>query len=154
MKERIRITKASIENLTNYQSEILELMKESWRMNFPNSEINKKKIIKRFENMLNYVENDEGLVLIALSKDNFLGYLWYFITDNNRIHINQIITANKFRREGIGTELINVLYTEAKKMEISEIELNVTASNEQAMNFYKKENFKAERILLKRDINV
>lgn len=41
---------------------------------------------------------------------------------------------------------------EAAALDISEIELYVTSSNEGAIQFYERENFKSERILLKKDI--
>lgn len=154
LKDKIHIKKANDKILIKHQKKILKLMRESWKLNFPDSKLNENNINDRFQKMIKYIKNNEGSVLIATKKESFIGYLWYFIKNNNSIHINQIIISNEFRGMKIGTRLINTLYEEAKKLDILKVELNVTVSNEKALNFYKKEHFKLKRVLLERDINV
>lgn len=152
LKEKEHITKASVSTLKEYQSEIKDLMTESWQISFPNLVLEKSNIQERFDKLVDYLENNTGFVLIAIEEGKLQGYIWYFITTNNRIHVNQIITSPNSRGKGIGTKLMETLYEEAAALDISEIELYVTSSNEGAIQFYERENFKSERILLKKDI--
>lgn len=153
MKDQIKIKKINSKLLNDYKNEIIQLMIDSYKINF-SQDVDLKKIETRFSNLLSYVNEEKGYIIAAFMDNRILGYLWYFITSNQRIHINQIIINSDERHNGLGTKLINHLYEEAKNIDIEEIELKVTKSNDIAFQFYKKEGFKIERMLLKRDIDV
>jgi len=153
LKDQIKIKKINSKLLNDYKNEIIQLMIDSYKINF-SQDVDLKKIETRFSNLLSYVNEEKGYIIAAFMDNRILGYLWYFITSNQRIHINQIIINSDERHNGLGTKLINHLYEEAKNIDIEEIELKVTKSNDIAFQFYKKEGFKIERMLLKRDIDV
>lgn len=154
MNDQIQIKTETHKYFKKNRQLVIELIKESMKISFPNDVITGKKIDNRYEKMIHHLENGSGKVIVVEDGNILLGYLWYFTINKNRIHINQIVINEKNRGQGLGSKLLEKLYQEAKSNRISEIELNVTKANEMAVAFYEKEKFEVERILLKRDINV
>ena len=152
LNEKIKIFNLDKSYIVKYKENIINLMEDAHRISFPNQKINLRDITNRYESLIEYIEQNKGSVLGATQDDNLLGYLWYFITNEGRIHINQIVLKEETRGQGIGSKLINQLDTVAKSIGAREIELNVSMVNEKAIKFYKKQNFVVERIQMKRDI--
>ena len=74
----------------------------------------------------------------AHNKDNIFGFIIAEIKDNKeRIHIKTIAISKKYRRNGIGKDLINKL----KNKNIPEISLYVLENNTDAIKFYYKQDF-------------
>lgn len=61
-------------------------------------------------------------------------------------YVHGLYVEEKYRNQKIATQLINKLKEIAKKEEITAIELQVEIENTDAINFYKKNNFKESRI--------
>lgn len=81
--------------------------------------------------------NNEFLKVIGFFDNALLGCLVYtYIYD--RIEIEYIIVDDKYKRQGIATKLLNFI---EKNNDIKNITLEVRKSNEEAINFYKKNGF-------------
>lgn len=152
IKEVIKIIEPDLKVLYNYKEDIINLMKNSMEISFPNTEVDDNKIFQRFNSLYSYIEEQKGYVLFGMKNKVLLGYVWFFVTNSNRIHINQIIVSPESRGLGIGIALMQDVYKFANKHGISEVELKVTKSNERAVDFYNKQNFTVERILMKRRV--
>ena len=80
------------------------------------------------------IDNKE---IIGYYKDNELVGILVFKKLYEVIDILYLIVDKKFRKQGIGTELINYL----KKLDYERIMLEVDTSNIEAINLYKKKGF-------------
>ena len=108
-----------------------------------------------YSNMLMYIEDNSAIIIGAFDDEELLGFIWAYKIQKNRetrYHINYFIVKEECRKNGVGTKLINEIYKMAKKNKIEKIELIVTEENNEAKNFYSKQNFKFERILLCKEI--
>ncbi len=83
--------------------------------------------------------SDQNNIFI-LSHPKPVGYLKARVI-KDEIEIISILIDKKFRKEGIGKDLLNKLLTIAFKKKIQHIFLEVSVENEIAINLYKKFNF-------------
>jgi ribosomal-protein-alanine N-acetyltransferase len=125
------------------------------------------KLGKELNNNFNNLYNLDELLK---SKYDFI--YGYYIDDNlvGFIHINKlyenmdivnIVVSKEYRNKGIGTKLLN--YTVDNYKDINNIMLEVRESNNTAIDFYKKNNFKIinvrkkyygneDALIMKRDV--
>ena len=107
----------------NYMEQIFNLEKEI----FKNSAFS-----KSYLNTL--IKGDNSFIYIYLIDDKVCGYL--IILDSIDVYeILAIATVEKYRNKGIAQELLD-------KIKTKDIFLEVRESNQTAINFYKKNNFK------------
>lgn len=112
---------------------------------------NNEKLEKIIEEMEKYIDDKSAIIIGAFQEDELIGFIWGYkmiTNDKNRIHINYFVVNEKYRKQGIGRQLIRKIYEIANELKIEEIELMVTAENITAVNFYKKQGFEVERIKL------
>ena len=60
--------------------------------------------------------------------------------------------ADECRRQGVGSQLLGIVELYAAENGFNEIDLLVTASNQSAVNFYQKADYKPERYHMKKTI--
>ena len=114
-------------NDINYIEQIFNLEKEI----FKNSAFN-------IDYLKTLIKNDSSFIYIYLIDDKVFGYL--MILDSIDVYeILAIATIEKYRNKGIAQELLD-------KIKTKDIFLEVRESNQTAINFYKKNNFKEIRI--------
>lgn len=78
--------------------------------------------------------------LVAERDGAILGYVgMMFVLDEG--YISNVTTASTARRQGIGRELIKALLSEADKLELSFVTLEVRRSNEPAKALYSQQGF-------------
>ena len=75
---------------------------------------------------------------------------WFFQKNNHTIHVNHFSVLNHYQNYGIGSKLFASVENQSTKTSL--IELNVSCSNKQALNFYKNKNFIENRVLLTKKI--
>lgn len=112
---------------------------------------NNEKIENTIEEMKCFIEDKSAIVIGAFQKNKLIGFIWgYKTTVNNkiRIHISYFVVNEKYRKQGIGSKLIEKIYKIAKENQIEEVELMVTAHNIPAVNFYERQGFEVERVKL------
>ena len=84
------------------------------------------------------IKGDNSFIYVYLIDDKVCGYL--MILDSIDVYeILAIATVEKYRNKGIAQELLD-------KIKTKDIFLEVRESNQTAINFYKKNNFKEIRI--------
>ena len=153
MREKVIIKKVNTTDLDKFKNEIKELIKQVWLVSFPNFKLEQDFLEERLSKIRQYLENDEGIIVGAFENNTIIGYIWFFKTDSKRLHINEFVVSNRFRGEGIGTMLMAEVYKVAEKFGINQIELKVSDSNKNAIEFYQHKDFEIERYLLVKKIN-
>lgn len=100
---------------------------------------------------INFIESNKSIVLIAKYNNNIIGYIIGEINMeySDRFHIISFGVCNKFRKNKIGTVLMNKIIemVQKKYLNTTKISLYVMASNDIAINFYKSVGFKADKIM-------
>lgn len=90
---------------------------------------------------LNELENENSTYFVAKIKDEIVGFagIW---NDTFDFHITNIVTKKKYRKQGIGSKLLETLIAFAKEKQTNSLTLEVNEKNTQAICLYEKYNFK------------
>lgn len=100
---------------------------------------------KHLKKRLEDIENKKVVYLLAFYKDKLVGLVDIKMSDKARKHVGGlgITVAKKFRGEGIGKLLMNLIEKEAKKEipQLKMITLSVFSINDVAKKLYKKTGF-------------
>lgn len=92
------------------------------------------------ENILNDLNNSNFKCLMAIYKEEIIGYISFsHIFD---IEIESIIVKSSYQRQGIGTLLLKYVFNFSKENKINNVFLEVRKSNLTAISLYKKMGFK------------
>ena len=92
------------------------------------------------KNILNDLNNSNFKCLMALYKEEIIGYISFsHIFD---IEIESIIVKSSYQRQGIGTLLLKYVFNFSKENKINNVFLEVRKSNLAAISLYKKMGFK------------
>ncbi|MFA9492816.1 GNAT family N-acetyltransferase [Streptococcus sp. E17BB] len=153
LKDKIVIKPLFEKDLRPYQGELSEWFYEAYRQNFPHQDLAPVLGQQRFEALLNYLSHGKAQALGVLRDKQLLGILWYFITEANRLHINELIINQKSRSQGLGSLLLESVIAIAEEKECKALELNVTCHNKVAVALYGKFGFQPERLLMSKPIN-
>ncbi len=85
-------------------------------------------------------DNSYASYFIAIYQDMIVGYIGgWLVTDE--LHITNLAVDKKFRGLGIGQQLIDGIIEYSKDRGINRATLEVRASNNSAMNLYRKKGF-------------
>lgn len=109
------------------------------------------KVEEIYQNMKEYIQDGTAIIIGAIQEEKLNGFIWGYLRKSDekaRAHINYFVVNKDIRGQGIGQGLIREFYKEIEEKNINEIELMVTCSNKRAMNFYEKQGFNEERVLL------
>ena len=142
------------EDFINHKNDIVNLLEQNYRINVPKAKLETSYFIEKFSQMYNYYKENRAIIYICVEKE-ICGLIWFFenyYLNEKRIHINEFIVGEKYRRLGLGTKLINKVIEYAKKKMIKKIDLYVTANNINAVKFYKNKDFEIERYMMSVDI--
>lgn len=97
------------------------------------------------------IESNKYIVLVSKHDDNIVGYIIGEVSSEipDRFHIISFSVQSKYRKNKIGTYLMNKIIELAQKryFNINKISLYVMASNDIAIKFYLKVGFLKEKIL-------
>ena len=108
-------------------------------------------IINYKTSLLEYFNDDRKFCLVSRIDDQITGYIYGEILDNKSIFRNQIgyivdlMIDNKFRRKGLGVNLLNSAKSWFSKNKIKKISIQVRSENNVAIQFWEKLGFE-ERI--------
>ena len=133
-----------------YHDKMVDLLQQSFKQSFPNKTIEIQEFDNRLKKLKEYLAEGKTKVFSVIEEDSLCGFIWFFIKDSNTIHINHFSINKDARGNGIGRKLIEAVEKFAFENQIDEIELLVTMSNDEAIGFYKKNNFKTERLVMKK----
>ena len=157
MKSKVigyKIVKADtthLDEIAELWVELMSIHKEFDAAFFKDTESNKKNIKATFEHFLT---NSNSLLLVLIVEEKVKGFVtasnnWIKYSNYNSVHsceIGDIMIDKKFRKEGLGKQLIDGVKDWAREKDIHTIELNVFAKNSSGIDFFKgaglKERFK------------
>ena len=107
------------------------------------------------EDILLILKDENSPVFVATDEDdNVAGYAFCIIrsieetkafVSRKFLYIDDFCVDEKYRKMHVGTFMMEKLLKEAKKMDISSIELNVWEFNESAVKFYEKCGFSTQK---------
>ena len=88
-----------------------------------------------------------GAGFLVAQQDNIVvGYIIFWIRYEDEGHIISIAVDKKYKRKGVGAELVNYAVDIFKKCNVREIKLEVRVGNAGARKFYTKLGFKESKI--------
>lgn len=100
------------------------------------------------DQLIEIFNNDKTPVFVATDdNDEVIGYVFCIIqqhendnilTDIKTLYIDDLCVDEQYRREHIGTKLLDYAFDYAKQIDCYNVTLNVWNLNQNAMNFYKK----------------
>lgn len=157
MKMGIREAKVEdIEQMTKLLQQVAKLHSDN------RTDIFKEKEISDYGDWAKVLlEDDEKIVMIAEKEKIICGVMvckmrvienHVNFKDSKILSIDEICVDEKYRKEGIGTKLIEEAKKLAKDNNCNRLELNCWEFNENAMNFYFKQGFKVQRRFLEMEI--
>lgn len=88
-----------------------------------------------------YAEKGSTIFVVAKDAEKVVGYaaLMCVLNEGNLV---SIAVEEEYRKIGIATEILDILYEDAIGRGVNEINLEVRRSNQSAIELYKKEEFK------------
>ena len=110
--------------------------------------------------ILEFLKDENSPIFVATDEnDEVAGYAFCQIKTVNQtdalvgrkyVYIDDFCTDEKYRRQNVGSTLMDYVKTEIKKMGIESIELNVWEFNDSAIKFYEKCGF----VTLRREMEI
>lgn len=88
-----------------------------------------------------YETNPKGFI-VAEAGHKTIGFIIGVKINSDNAKILMLAVSEKYRKQKIGTYLLNQLNEQLKKDKIKKVELQVRIDNEKAINFYEKNGFK------------
>lgn len=145
-----------IDDFTKYKKSIMELLFDSYKINFSFSQEQCVSICEEKLKLLNgYINEGNAIVLGVFLEENLIGFLWLYkrkFLYETRLHVNQIVISNKFRGKGIGKRLMKEAERQAEHLGLETIDLFVSEKNTEALKMYTDIGYETERRLIKKDI--
>ena len=96
---------------------------------------------KKFNKERNYKWKPKRFRLVALKEDKLVGYAKFKI-NGGASYLSEIIISKKARKSGIGKLLLNKFEEISKKQKCHIIYLKTSEKHKEAVNFYKRNNYK------------
>jgi ribosomal protein S18 acetylase RimI-like enzyme len=102
-------------------------------------------------------------VALAMLNGVPVGYIWFQVQDRpqdafrlpqRRMYIHHIAVKDKVRRSGIGTQLLEHAEAEAQRLSISDIVLDVWASNSTSHAFFNSRGYCPVNLVLKKTVEL
>lgn len=124
--DNIQISKMTISDLDSIQNSLLSDFDDFWSVSIFKSEL----------------LNPNSKYIVAKINNKIVGFggIWKSVDD---IHITNIVTAKKFRKQNIGSTMLSILIQMAKsEKNITSITLEVNSNNIPAQKLYEKFGFK------------
>ena len=157
-KEQITHRELGVSEIEFYQSQILELLIETYTTNFQISSYEANKIcLEKISSLKQYINSNNAFFIGCFNATNLIGFIWLYphiYLGEKRIHVNQIIVDKTFRKRGIAQKLLTEAEKKANAQRISTIDLFVSEVNKGALNLYEKLGYKIERRYMKKQIKV
>ncbi len=154
---RVEIKQLVLEDVLRYKEEISGFIYESVKMSNYEESYTMDLANKKTNELCDYIQNNEAIVLGAFAKDKIIGFLWAykypFREDTNRLYISIVHVLTEFRNLHIGTGLIGCIEKIARENGFDRMYLHAEACNSKACRFYERNGFFNERIQYFKEIN-
>ena len=86
--------------------------------------------------------------LVSQISDYIVGYIIFWIKEENQGHIISLAVDNDFKRQNIGSKLMKAAIDIFKNFNIKRINLEVRTENKEAVYFYKSIGFRCDKKVL------
>jgi len=142
------IARLMADDCLKYRDDIEVLLQEVYAINLPASNMSMDRCGQMAAELVDYLNNDSAVLFGAFENGDFAGFLWAYprnIGSERRLHLNHIILKSQYRKKSFGNALLRELENYAVNNEFAGIELLCTISNIDAMRFYERDGFVAER---------
>ncbi len=109
-------------------------------------------------NSRNVLTNPNSYILVAETEGKVIGFT-SFVTRRTIIHsgpcgrIDELVVSKRYRRKGVGKELINAAVEECRKLKCCEVELSTEFTNVNAREFYKHCGFEETGVILEKHLH-
>lgn len=151
--EILRAEKSHINDISKLLNQVLEVHHEGRPDIFRSGKEGFRKYSD--DELIEILENDETPVFVAIDDDKVKGYAFCkfenveesnSLNDLKSLYIDDLCVDENYRREHIGTKLLNFVKDFAKENGCYHITLNVWAFNEPARKFYENNGLKPLKI--------
>lgn len=145
----------SAEMLLKRKPDVIALIRETMRYNFPCSMIEDGYYEQTVNSLAEYLKQGKATVFAAIDAGVLCGWLWCHEIDrmgSKRLHIASFAVKESTRKKGVGQQLMQQAQDYARDKGYAALDLLVTASNATAVSFYEKQGFQTERLLLRKDL--
>jgi [ribosomal protein S18]-alanine N-acetyltransferase len=96
-------------------------------------------------NMLKQLFDFGAGFLVAQVENYVVGYIIFWIVEEDRGHVISLAVDQNYKRQKIGSKLINTAIATFTKFNIFSITLEVKTENKEALDFYKSIGFKLNK---------
>ena len=110
------------------------------------------------ENSRNALTNPNSYILVAETEGKVIGFI-SFMTRKTIIHsglcglIDELVVFKRYRRKGVGKELINAAVEECRKLRCCEVEVSTEFTNVNAREFYKHCGFEETGVIFEKHLH-
>ena len=114
------------------------------------SEYDEEYSINKTKEMISFLNDGSAIIAAAFRDDILIGYAWGYLRNTRclRIHITQLVVNEKYRSQGIGKRLLEFMEKQCLVRGCGGMELNVSANNRGARQFYLNNDFVCESLFL------
>ncbi|WP_440881315.1 GNAT family N-acetyltransferase [Tenacibaculum sp. C7A-26P2] len=114
----------------------------------------------QYYDLLNLIERKDAHLIVATTNGEIIGSGYALIKNSEPYkkpekyaYLGFMYVSPKFRGKGINGKIIDSLTDWAKQRDLEELQLDVYAKNEIAINAYKKRNFKPDLLKMRLNLN-
>jgi ribosomal protein S18 acetylase RimI-like enzyme len=97
-----------------------------------------------------YLQNKQAIFLVAVLNTSIIGYVAGSVRTTrfeSSAHLDSIAVSQFHQRRGIGSQLINCFFEEAKQQACTSVILEVATANKNGILFFTREGFEKIRML-------
>ena len=134
----MRIEPAQIADI----SKIINIHKDTFSCNFYNLTVFSSPRYDQYVKDL--MSMHDHLFKVVLVNNHIIGY-FHLLLENDHLHLNYVCIAKNYWGRGYGSNILFYIIQIAREMKINKISLDVMASDDRALDLYKKYNFDSER---------
>lgn len=144
-------------------NQVVEIMEQIQRLHYEaRPDIFKKKTKEEIQKeAAQMIKNKESNVIVAVIENEIYGVLicrkkevinHINLKDSKSLWIDELGVSEKYRKNGIGKELMKEAENLAKQLGCKTITLNCWSFNETALKFYEKRGMKNQRIIMEKEV--
>lgn len=151
----VDVKKISISDVDIYKESIMLLLHSCFEKTF-GIKVNQTIINNKIDSLVYHIANETAYAYGAFQDNNMIGFIWAYpmlSAFETVLHVAYIAVMKEAQGLGIGSLLLEIIERTAKEIGLNKIELTVGNSNERAIGFYQKNNYDAERIIMKKVFN-
>lgn len=138
-----------------YKSNLMMLLKIAFLNSFENIKFIDILSEQKVDSLFCYLKDQNARCLIAIEEDKVIGMCWFFKIEElgqKMYHINNISVEKLYQGKGIAKKFINILEKICLEEGVNLIDLKVSSINTKALEFYEKNKFLAERIIMRKKV--